>query len=458
VLTTDAADQPFDYSVFAIAYRLSLAAPPGPRTALLPWLPGALYDAGNDGLIVAADADPAILRAALSRDNALTIIGGHGDGIDLQVAADSSICGVRSWQASAPGQVVPKCRQRSWCHRRKLPMAEAVLAPATIGPEVIRSRVVLLDSCFGIPFSDRLFHRTFSLFNAMLTGSRFGALVTHGDVTIQDLDNTERAGDALRHPCGVGHGLISHLLRTKRRGDRHILIGDPALILRTTDRLIPSPIDPDHVDGKRPLFSVHDPANSLLAAAFAEKSASSVSVSVEEELLGWLVNQGKIESIWFPLAKVSIAGSGPDCSACGARTRLFASQPGTLPHERHLVICPVCGVIADRRSTETVLLSHVPVSHMPVSHAPVSYAPTSVYSLTSAFRQPVRAAALRFDSTGKSDSDEPYIFTSVPWPVLSGVPQQSISLAVPPLPGINRIQGIFIHDEDVTMLTLQRVV
>jgi hypothetical protein len=70
----------------------------------------------------------------------------------------------------------------------------------------------------------------------------------------------------------------------------------------------------------------------------------------------------------------------------------------------------------------------------------------------------VRAAALRFDSTGKSDSDEPYIFTSVPWPVLSGVPQQSISLAVPPLPGINRIQGIFIHDEDVTMLTLQRVV
>jgi hypothetical protein len=437
VLTTDAAGEPFDYSVFATAYRLSLAAPPGPRTVLLPWLPGELYDAGDDGLILAADAPPETLRAVLSRNNALTTIGGHSDGIDLQLAQAASMCGIRRWPENAPGQVVPRCRQRSWCHRRKLPLAEALAAPAVLGPEAIRSRVVLLDSCFGIPFSDRLFHRSFSLFHAMLTGSRFGALITHGDVIFLDLDNTERAGDALRHPCGIGHGLVSHLSQVRERGDRPILFGDPALVLRTADRLIPSPPEPDRSNGVQPLFCAHDPAGSLFAAALAGEGAA---VSIEDRLLGWLTSQGKIEELWVPRVGVSSAGMGPACSACGTATRLFASRPGALPAARHLVLCPVCGVIADRRSIETALLSH---------------GPAAVYSLTAAFRQPVRAAALRFESAG--NAGQPYGFASVPWPVSGGVPQSSISLETSPLPGMNRIMGIFVHDDDVTVLTVLQV-
>jgi hypothetical protein len=442
VLTTDAADQPFDYSVFASAYRLSLAAPSGPRTVLLPWLPGELYDAGNDGLIVAADVPPATLRAVLSRDNALTTIGGHSDGIDLQLAQGASMCGIRRWPASMPGQVVPRCRQRSWCHRRKLPLAEAVSAPTVIGPEALRSRVVLLDSCFGIPFSDRLFHRSFSLFHALLTGSRFGALITHGEVIFLDLDNTERVGDALRHPSGIGYGLVSHLSQTRERGDRPILFGDPALVLRTGDRLILSPRQADRTDDKRPLFSARDPARSFFAAVLAGKGQSAVAAAIEDKLLGWLVNEGKVEDLWVPRAGVSTAGPGPDCAACGTPTRLFVSRAGVLPDQRHLVLCPVCGVIADRRSTETALLRH---------------ASPSVYSLTSAFRQPVRAAALRFESAGKAESGPPYGVGSVPWPVSAGVPHPSIRLAAALLPGMNRIMGIFVHDEDVTVLTMLQV-
>jgi hypothetical protein len=122
---------------------------------------------------------------------------------------------------------------------------------------------------------------------------------------------------------------------------------------------------------------------------------------------------------------------------------VFASPAQALPHQRHLLLCPVCGIIADRRGGETVLLRH---------------AGESTYALTATFRQPVRAAALRFEAVGGPDAAQPYSVTSVPWPVVAGVPQPSVALPLPPPPGMNRIMGLFVHDDDVTTLTVLRIV
>lgn len=442
VLTTDAEGEPVDYTVFAHAYRLSLAAAPGLRTALFPWLPGEAYAAEGDGLVLAAEAEPPIVRDALSRDNALLTIGGHSDGIDLQLAAAASMCGVHNWRQTGAGGVAPRCRQRSWCHRRKLPLQEAVIAPATVGPETIRSRVLLLDSCFGLPMSDRLFHRAFSLFNAILTRSLFGAFVTHCDVTFLDLDNTEDLGDALCARDGVGRGLLAHLRKTRRRGDRPVLVGDPALVLRTAGRLVPR-IGENGLRDALPFFSAENPDASALAPVFAGEDEAATALSAADRLLVWMAKERKIEDIWIPRIGVEIADDGPACSACSARTRLYASPAHALPHQRHLLLCPVCGIIADRRSTETALLRHDG---------------ESVYSLTANFGQPVRAAALRFEAVGGPDAEHPYVVTSVPWPVVAGVPQPSVALALSPPPGMNRITGLFVHDEDVTTLTVLRIV
>ena len=448
MLTTDATGEPFDYSIFATAYRLSLTAPSGPRTTLFPWLPGGLIHTKDDGLLLAADSAPAVIRQALSRDNALTTIGGHSDEIDVQVAGAASMCGLRGWKPGAPGQVVPRCVQRSWCHRRRVPLSAALRAPEIIEPDAIRSRVLLLDICFGMPLVDRLYHRSFSILNAILTTSQFGAMVTNCGVAFLDMDNTERVGDELRHKRGIGRGLVLHVSAARARGDRLILIGDPALVLNTRARLIRASrrTDPAPIAGQL-LFSLQHPTRSLLAAAFKEgtrKGTVSHPAAAIDAFLDWMDGRGNIDQTWASRGGLSRPSVGPSCAGCGARTRLFASPPRVLVHRRHLVICPVCGIVADRRRTETVLLSH---------------GPTSVYALTSAFRQSVSAAALRFEKAGRQTLDEPYVFAAVRWPVAKkGVPQRSISAPATAPPGINRITGIFLHDEDITVLTLLRVV
>lgn len=344
---------------------------------------------GSDGrTLLGRDVPDIRLEKILGEGSDLLIVTTHSDGIDAPVGR-KVICPLLPSPIEHRGVNRPTCLLTQHCHRLKVGLSEALASGRLISPRAIRSRVVLLRTCFGLLPNGALNDYRYGLLRSIAANPKVGAVIASWNVTFADSTATEHVVDALRAGASLG-AAVAEFNRSPaacQTGDRMCLVGDPNLRFarsgpipqrRTADRKQRSPSGAKVAGAASPLAS-----NSRTSATFLrdyltwsvhwqpvgagpgfEDAAGKVrpmlrrSAEPDGDMAGR--NRAQIVSaigggitlsckVWCGYAKpIGAVRAASDCPACGeavTRIEFRLSTPGRL--RRRLLNCPRCGIVED---------------------------------------------------------------------------------------------------------------
>lgn len=179
-----------------------------------------------------SDDERAWVREAVGRDAAVLAVLTHSDGLDAPLAKGEGrgnllICPIRHELDAAP-QHTPQCRHTAWCHRLRLPVAEAFACGELIAPSAFRARVLVWSTCFGALDSATALDRQWSVVDQFnlnpsidVVLAKWRAAFGHGayGALIEALAGGKSVGAAVADFNGVDG--------TRERGGQFAIFGDP---------------------------------------------------------------------------------------------------------------------------------------------------------------------------------------------------------------------------------------
>jgi hypothetical protein len=328
---------------------------------------------------------------ALKRGAGVLCVNTHADGVDAFMGPHLTLCAMDRTPAGADEHRSPRCRETGACHRMHVPIQTALASGALIYPEIICARVLIWSVCTGVLLSEALVDPAWGIARRLLRSSTLGAIITTWGVVITDDSVLNRMANELTEAVPVGRALsrFNHSSNARRLGYRMCLFGDPRVrvtskeqgaALKGNNQPLPArpsaPVNKALLEipllracltlGRRSeneagpasesavtdevLASINSYERMAWLGAPVEEKPDSPGPVMRRSITNYLLRKrGRFNDDWTHLVANLRADAKPSaCFGCGRRTNtLLASLriPGVA--RRRLIICPVCGVIAD---------------------------------------------------------------------------------------------------------------
>lgn len=177
-----------------------------------------------------AKAEPAMLRRALAQANDLLFLHAHADGFDARLGSQAVLCAfpLADTPLEAPGRAA--CLARGVCHRiEDMPRARAWKTGRLIGPRAIQGRIIVLETCSGMPVASAHTDPAESLGFAVLRSASFGVLVASIEVHLSTSEARLELLEAMRCGSRIGPALyaVNRSDLARQTGRSLFLFGDP---------------------------------------------------------------------------------------------------------------------------------------------------------------------------------------------------------------------------------------
>lgn len=345
--------------------------------------------------IIGRNAPPAVIRGALNAVTGLLSIRTHSDGVDAFLGGGLLMCPFPVAFEEPKNDLKPRCKVTNFCHRTKLPLAEALQSDLLVSPSSLSARVFLWNVCWGIlPVSGNLakvINRAWGVMPRLIESSRIGAILTTWQLTISDLDSTQKLEQWICDGRPLGMSLADYLnsATARRTGHRLCLFGDPRVTLpKPAEDFSSAERKPITIFGPPPsrrsvqskelgqlaflrswlteavpssLGAVQQSCRTCLESVQACEHAAwlgldincvrpSETAKMREVILEHLSEHGIfISHNWLRLAaRIRLLSPSPACFACGSHSNSYAIRLRVpLVSERRITICSYCGVIED---------------------------------------------------------------------------------------------------------------
>ena len=180
--------------------------------------------------LLGAHAGAAALVSALSRGMSVISVNGHGDGLDIQLGAKETLCGIIGQNIAGLTTGIPDCVTGRYCYRSHLPLNEALSDEGgLVDPRLLRCRIGIFNSCFTIPARGALVHPQWSLLGRWLDSPSIGALIAPIGLSALSLAGSLELTEAILCEPSVGVALESfNRCKDVEAGRiRMCLFGDP---------------------------------------------------------------------------------------------------------------------------------------------------------------------------------------------------------------------------------------
>lgn len=302
---------------------------------------------GDGRLLLGASASSEMIVAGLGAGAAVLRIASHGDGVDVFLGSAGCLCAVKAIQTKLMGERVPMCVVKGHCHRQHTPLNEATLSQATISVSSLFARVLILDSCAGVPSRSHPIDSRWHLLEQIASHPGVGAVIGTPDLAfgsavdldplVQDIASGVQLGDALQ--------IFSRSEAARHLGRRLFLFGDPCYsAARSCNTLAPT---------LRPLCetpSFQSKAFQSDVARLRDLTSCFASASSTELIARAIAQRGWarwLESLSRTATSRRWADGRSVCVRCGGLNRHLRAQ-GELIGDRCVVSCSGCGVRDDR--------------------------------------------------------------------------------------------------------------
>ena len=181
----------------------------------------------DDQLNLSNETDEDFLKSALSAGSEILYVHTHSDGIDAKLGKDLTLCPIRS-QPSTTLKRAPVCVQTTYCHRRKQPLADALLSSSLFDPSQIKARVLVWNACAALLSPRSPVGPWWGYLNSFLGAGRLGAIVTTMGTVSPPLDFAEPLLCDLLEGVPVGMAVKAFNARPEVRaeGFRLCVFGD----------------------------------------------------------------------------------------------------------------------------------------------------------------------------------------------------------------------------------------
>jgi hypothetical protein len=295
VTAPTAADLAFVAKRWATAL-LAAGARPSHRSIILPMQDFARVERPEGRFIGGAEPAEGVLREFES-GSSLALVVTHSNGLDLAVGSGPYFCPFPPERRLEGDRARPICLESGVCTLMpKLPQRlDAWQSGALTGIERIRTQLLLLFTCYGVRFVDRILSPEFGLGPSLSLQATTGAIVTSWSVARTDPAGTLMYPllNALADGVAVGEALraFNASERASRVGTSLCLLGDPDYCLA------PDPAQPklpeDHfIDNTRPrALEEHRLALSSLLAKRAIATHALTQFRVQDAEIGPRLDQ-----------------------------------------------------------------------------------------------------------------------------------------------------------------------
>lgn len=338
-------------SVTLRAVAASLATAGHFRTSVFRWVDIApLIDVdvlqGTGRVLLGASATGEMIAAGLGIGASVLRIASHGDGVDVFLGSAGCLCAVKALK-SRPAALAPMCVVRSYCHRLRTSLDEAIATPKTIAASSLISRALVLDSCASFPTRFHPIHRRWQLVEQLATHPGVGAVLGTPDLTfgstfdldplLQDIANGMQMAKVLSKFSGSDAARIL--------GRRLFLNGDPSF----------SAAKPNDVAAPvlRNSCSEMPSLSTALGGDLASLRAlieSGPNPATAEAMVASIARRGWVR--WLEIVSRAATSRSwengtTSCARCGGVNRHLRAT-GDLVGDRCVASCSGCGVRDDR--------------------------------------------------------------------------------------------------------------
>ncbi|HYP89996.1 MAG TPA: hypothetical protein VEQ59_17625 [Polyangiaceae bacterium] len=334
---------------FCVARQLALKARPARHVGL------ALFDGVTEGKDLTEMASEFLQRVRAGVD--VTLFAGHGNGCDFQLG-NRILCeqadGLRSRSATAIGCL--PCQAGGNCGR------ETTGAVEVVGASALRTRALVLLSCWGILPADGRVQWPHSFASALLRGPHVQAVIGSSKIETVGAGVADACAEALRDGMSLGE-LVQELNGGCGDAPTFLCLGEPDLTLLTRH---PSPITSRHeIRDEQPsavaLTAIAEQARFVQFVARKHAGAEPVARRLRaiasgeqraDETVGREVCDAVMAAfsahglIWPEEAWPTQFRSAPGRHFCG--NRLTVAERRAAGHEpREIWCCDRCGLVAD---------------------------------------------------------------------------------------------------------------
>jgi hypothetical protein len=314
--------------------------------------------------VVDATSVNARTEEILSNNYNIISIYTHGDGTDLRWG-EKPICSIpRLIGTITPSINQPSCVTYNKCYRLNESLDSEPAHSQTVDPRLLRAKVLVLASCWGIQVSPTVIDSRWSIANSLSTSENLVAFLATVDAAILNpqqveqlyllLATRETIGIALREfnakQFAVGSGVCFHLC------------GDPGTCARTLSSAIVTidwPLEEpktalarDFPGLLREITGKQDSEQNLSRrkiynGEYTESEPTAIQTRARDlELLRTLAEFGSLPNrLWRPYATFESAADGGNCPFCGSSVTHLKFD--VAHSNRALYNCYRCGIIGD---------------------------------------------------------------------------------------------------------------
>src|ERR1700737_1925682 len=166
---------------------------------------------------------------AMSGGQGVLAISTHSDGIDAFLGPSLTLCPFKRAGISFDGANSPSCKTTGFCHRLKMPLADAIMSEQTISPDILSARVLIMDACYGLLLANSPVSPTYGLSSRFMHSATLGAIITTWELALLDVRKLQPIlldlGRGLSIGRAVGNFNRSSYARTWAH--RFCILGDP---------------------------------------------------------------------------------------------------------------------------------------------------------------------------------------------------------------------------------------
>jgi hypothetical protein len=334
----------------------------------------------SSGHVLGKDAPLEECRGSLSAGAGVLTLTTHSGGIDASLPSNAVLCpadGVtESWD---PGGA-PSCQLSGMCVVRQKPIDEARRAGELVSPDIIRARIMLLNTCWGLGPPSDLIDWTWSVCRRLLSSARLGSLITSWSLIRSSRSAVSALVDAITRGVPIGEAVAAHNRGVSGwEAGLFCIIGDPRVRLPQQRSDLTGSVPPAR---QSPLPPVSRRSGNAAVLRFCLSTYSAVAeercgeatyraldaldryqLSTYGRTLGEPLAAGMRTAVcqhflsqsappfqfWSDLSYDCQPVEGePRCYACGRLTQSYehALRVPAAP-ARRVSICPNCGIIED---------------------------------------------------------------------------------------------------------------
>ncbi len=297
---------------------------------------------------------------ALESGADLLFISSHGDGVDVQLSTEATLCRTPQARPSA-GTRAPRCVLTGHCHRHHVAIDEAAKRGNLQPAAGIQARMLVADICSGVLDHSAPVSPEFRLIDALVSEACIGAIVSTWKIGISNTERSLALSDLFASSATPGEALAIWNTRsaTERLGNSYCLIGDPDLRLTPTSTWsLPSQAQ----DSIVPVLSnsrdyitwclehevqqlQDDDVRACLVEAIDAIKSNELS-RIEKLLCQSVAALGNWTRIWIAHSRIhDLEETSSTCGSCGDLATSLRFDLGG--YKRDVAICARCGIVLD---------------------------------------------------------------------------------------------------------------